>query len=154
MEKHVIFRIIRYIFFEDYIAKLICLAIGTGLWFYVEFARVTQTTFNVPIDYVKKPANLYLKQGQARFIKVTVRGRDEFLKFSTSGIKAEVTSPTRAAAKRRILSVSTRGNYPNASSLLRGPKPSPSASKRAVRGLFPYMWSRRAIPMPAGACSK
>lgn len=90
MEKHVIFRIIRYIFFEDYIAKLICLAIGTGLWFYVEFARVTQTTFNVPIDYVKKPANLYLKQGQARFIKVTVRGRDEFLKFSTSGIKAEV----------------------------------------------------------------
>lgn len=85
-----ILRILRYIFIEDYIAKLICLAIGAGLWFYVEFARVTQTTFNVPVEYVKKPANLYLKQGQPRFIKLTVRGRDEFLKFSTSGIKAEV----------------------------------------------------------------
>lgn len=90
MEKPVITRVLRYIFIEDYIAKLICLAIGSGLWFYVEFARVTQTTFNVPVEYVKKPANLFLKPGQARFIKVTVRGRDEFLKFSTSGIKAEV----------------------------------------------------------------
>lgn len=90
MEKPVIGRVLRYIFIEDYIAKLICLAIGSGLWFYVEFARVTQTTFNVPIEYVKKPVNLFLKPGQPRFIKITVRGRDEFLKFSTSGIKAEV----------------------------------------------------------------
>lgn len=90
MEESVIIRMLRYIFIEDYAAKLICLAIGSGLWFYVEFARVTQTTFNVPVEYVKKPANLFLRQGQARFVKITVRGRDEFLKFSTTGIKAEI----------------------------------------------------------------
>ncbi len=90
MEGNVIRRIIQYLFVEDYIAKIICLFIGCGLWFYVEFARVSQTTLNIPVEYIKKPANLYLKQGQARFVKVTVRGRDEFLKFSTAGIKAEV----------------------------------------------------------------
>lgn len=90
MEGIVIRRIIHYIFVEDYVAKIICFIIGCGLWFYVEFARVSQTTLNIPVEYVKKPANLYLKQGQPRFIKVTVRGRDEFLKFSTTGIKAEV----------------------------------------------------------------
>lgn len=83
-------RILRYLIIDDYVAKLVCLAIGTGLWFYVEFARVSQTTLNVPIDYVKKPANLYLKSGQPRFTKIVVRGRDEFLKFPTAGIKAEV----------------------------------------------------------------
>jgi len=83
-------RILHYLFIEDYIAKLICLGIGSGLWFYVEFARVTQTTLNIPIEYVKKPVNLYLKSGQPRFAKITVRGRDEFIKFSTAGIKAEV----------------------------------------------------------------
>lgn len=90
MEGPVILRVLRYIFIEDYLAKLICLAIGSGLWFYVEFARVSQTTLNVPVEYIKKPANLYLKAGQARFVKIVVRGRDEFLKFSTTGIKAEV----------------------------------------------------------------
>lgn len=83
-------RIFHYLFIDDYIAKLICLGIGTGLWFYVEFARVTQTTLNIPIEYIKKPVNLYLKQGQPRFAKIVVRGRDEFIKFSTAGIKAEV----------------------------------------------------------------
>ncbi|MFZ5627676.1 MAG: YbbR-like domain-containing protein [Spirochaetota bacterium] len=91
MEGAVIFRVLRYIFIEDYIAKLICLAIGSGLWFYVEFARVAQTTLNIPVEYIKKPANLYLKSGQARFVKIVVRGREEFLKFSTTGIKAEVS---------------------------------------------------------------
>lgn len=90
MEDAVIRRVIHYIFIEDYIAKLICLAIGSGLWFYVEFARVSQTTLNIPVEYIKKPANLYFKAGQPRFVKVAVRGRDEFLKFSTTGIKAEV----------------------------------------------------------------
>lgn len=90
MEGLVIFRVLRYIFIEDYLAKLICLAIGSGLWFYVEFARVAQTTLNIPVEYIKKPANLYLKSGQARFVKIVVRGREEFLKFSTTGIKAEV----------------------------------------------------------------
>lgn len=85
-----IFRFLRQIFIEDYIAKLVCLALGTGLWFYVEFARVAQTTLNIPVEYIKKPANLYLKPGQPRFVKITVRGREEFLKFSTAGIKAEV----------------------------------------------------------------
>ncbi len=85
-----ILRIIRYIFIDDYLAKLICLAIGTGLWFYVEFARVSQTTLNIGVEYIKKPANLFFKQGQPRFVKIMVRGRDEFLKFSTTGIKAEV----------------------------------------------------------------
>lgn len=85
-----ILRALRYIFIEDYIAKLICLAIGSGLWFYVEFARVSQTTLNIPVEYIKKPANLYLKPGQARFVKIVVRGREEFLKFSAAGIKAEV----------------------------------------------------------------
>ena len=90
MEGTVILRVLRYIFIEDYIAKLICLAIGSGLWFYVEFARVAQTTLNIPVEYIKKPTNLYLKPGQARFVKIVVRGREEFLKFSTAGIKAEV----------------------------------------------------------------
>jgi YbbR domain-containing protein len=90
MENSVIRRTLHYLFVEDYLAKLICLAIGSGLWFYVEFARVAQTTLNIPIEYIKKPANIYLKQGQSRFIKVVVRGREEFLKFSTNGIKAEV----------------------------------------------------------------
>jgi YbbR domain-containing protein len=90
MEGNVIRRILHYLFIEDYLAKIICLAIGCGLWFYVEVARVTQTALNIPVEYIKKPANLYLKQGQTRFVKITVRGRDEFLKFSTAGIKAEV----------------------------------------------------------------
>lgn len=85
-----ILRVLRYVFVEDYIAKLVCLALGTGLWFYVEFARVAQTTLNIPVEYIKKPANLYLKPGQPRFVKITVRGREEFLKFSTTGLKAEV----------------------------------------------------------------
>lgn len=85
-----IWRILRYIFIEDYIAKLVCFGIGAGLWFYVEFARVSQTTLNIPVEYIKKPVNLFLKQGQSRFVKVTIRGRDEFLKFSTAGMKAEV----------------------------------------------------------------
>ncbi|MBN8220813.1 MAG: hypothetical protein J0L53_07800 [Spirochaetes bacterium] len=85
-----IWRVLRYIFIEDYIAKLVCFGIGTGLWFYVEFARVSQTTLNIPIEYIKKPVNLFLKQGQTRFVKVAIRGRDEFLKFSTAGMKAEV----------------------------------------------------------------
>ena len=83
-------RILHYVFIEDYLAKIICFIIGCGLWFYVEVARVTQTSLNIPVEYIKKPANLYLKQGQTRFVKITVRGRDEFLKFSTAGIKAEV----------------------------------------------------------------
>lgn len=85
-----ILRVLRYIFIEDYIAKIVCFAIGSGLWFYVEFARVSQTTLNVSIEYLKKPSNLFFKSGYARFVKITVRGRDEFLKFSTTGIKAEV----------------------------------------------------------------
>lgn len=85
-----ILRFLKYIFIEDYIAKLICLAIGSALWFYVEFARVTQVTLNIPVEYVKKPANLFLKQGQARFVKITVRGREEFIKFPTTGIRAEI----------------------------------------------------------------
>lgn len=99
MEGHMILRILRYLFIDDYVAKLICLGIGTGLWFYVEFARVSQTTLNVPIEYVKKPANLYLKAGQARFTKIVVRGRDEFLKFSTAGIKAEVNLASARAGE-------------------------------------------------------
>lgn len=85
-----IWRVLRYIFIEDYIAKIICFAIGTGLWFYVEFARVSQTSLNISVEYLKKPANLFFKANQPRFVKITVRGRDEFLKFSTTGIKAEV----------------------------------------------------------------
>ena len=83
-------RVLHYIFFEDALAKLACLLVGVGLWFYVEFARVSQITINVPIDYVHKPQNMYLKSGFSRFIKVVVRGREEFLKFPTGGIKAEV----------------------------------------------------------------
>lgn len=83
-------RTLRYIFIEDFIAKLICLVIGAGLWLYVEFARVSQTTINVQIEYIKKPQNLYLKSGQTRFVKITIRGRDEFIKFSTTALKAEV----------------------------------------------------------------
>ncbi len=83
-------RALRYIFIEDFWAKLFCLIIGGGLWFYVQFARVSENTFNIPLEYVKKPSNLYIKAGAPRFIKIVVRGRDEFLKFSTTGIKAEV----------------------------------------------------------------
>lgn len=90
MEKPVITRVMHFLFIEDYLAKLICLIIGSGLWFYVEFARVAQTTLNIPVEYMKKPANLYLKTGQTRFVKIVVRGREEFLKFSTTGIRAEV----------------------------------------------------------------
>jgi YbbR domain-containing protein len=90
MENSVILRVLRYIFIEDYVAKLVCLGIGSALWFYVEFARIQQMTLNIPVEYIKKPANLYLKPGQARFVKIVVRGREEFLKFSTAGIKAEV----------------------------------------------------------------
>ncbi len=100
MEGSVILRALRYIFIEDYLAKLVCLAIGSALWFYVEFARVSQTTLNVPVEYIKKPANLYLKPGQTRFVKIVVRGRDEFLKFSTTGIKAEVNLANAQSGER------------------------------------------------------
>ena len=83
-------RVFRFIFLEDVLAKLVCLLAGVGLWFYVEFARVAQITINVPIDYVQKPQNMYLKSGFSRFIKIVVRGREEFLKFPTGGLKAEV----------------------------------------------------------------
>ncbi|HRP70628.1 MAG TPA: hypothetical protein PLY93_13950, partial [Turneriella sp.] len=79
-----------YIFVEDLWAKLICLTIGIGIWAYVEFARVSQTTINVAVEYIKKPVNLYLKSGQQRFVKITIRGRDEFLKFAPAALKAEV----------------------------------------------------------------
>ncbi|MCX7634053.1 MAG: CdaR family protein [Turneriella sp.] len=83
-------RILKEIFITDLPAKLVCLILGAGIWFYVEYARVAQATLNIPVEYTKKPSNLYLKSGQPRFAKITVRGREEFLKFPTTGMKAEV----------------------------------------------------------------
>jgi YbbR domain-containing protein len=148
MEGPVIFRLLRYIFIEDYLAKLICLAIGSGLWFYVEFARVAQTTLNIPVEYIKKPANLYLKPGQPRFVKIVVRGREEFLKFSTAGIKAEVNLADAKNGEGRYPLVFDTRQFPERVELVTRPEYLTVALEKGLSRVLPVRVLTTGSPDP------
>lgn len=70
--------------------KLISAIIGTMVWGYVRELKMETMNINIPVVYQNTPASLTWKEEPPRFIKITVRGRQENLKFPTSNLESVV----------------------------------------------------------------
>ncbi len=70
--------------------KLVSVIIGSMIWGYVRELKMETMNINIPVVYESMPSSLSWKEEPPRFIKITVRGRQENLKFPTSNLQSVV----------------------------------------------------------------
>ncbi|MES0488585.1 MAG: CdaR family protein [Leptospirales bacterium] len=77
-------------FTENWKIKLVSIIVAIITWYYVRDIKMNTITIPVPITYEQKPDNLYWKKDPPRYLQLSVRGRQEALKFPTGNLKASV----------------------------------------------------------------
>lgn len=70
--------------------KLLSLFFAIVFWTYVQELQYDTVNLAVPIEYVNYPKNLFWRKEPPRFVKISVRGKKDEIKFPTSSLKAIV----------------------------------------------------------------
>ena len=73
--------------------------IAVAFWSYTQYLRFKEVRISVPVSYVNRPAQLLYASETKRFIKITVRGDEEDIKFPTGNLKAQVDLRSARAGK-------------------------------------------------------
>jgi len=75
---------------ENWQAKLVSIILSFAVWIYVQQSKLQTVNISVPVIYTNKPDNLYYREDPSRYIKMTLQGREENIKFPTGSFKVYV----------------------------------------------------------------
>lgn len=88
-------------FSKNWKPKVISLFVGIAVFIYVQDLKMETMNISVPVTYESKPSKMLWSESPPRFIKITIRGKKEDLKFPTGNLSASVDlSGARKGAHR------------------------------------------------------
>lgn len=85
---------------KDYKAKLASVLIATALWAYVQNRQIQEITLNVPVQYQNLSDELVFTDEPPRYLKITLRGKKDDLKFPSSHLRATVDLSAASPGKK------------------------------------------------------
>ena len=109
-------------FIRNWKAKVVSLFIGIAVFAYVQELKMETMNISVPVVYEARPSNMLWVDEPPRFIKITIRGRKEDLKFPTANLTARVDLSGARNGSRRYSIVFDRAQIPEKIKILSIPQ--------------------------------
>jgi len=102
--------------------KVVSLFIGIAVFIYVQDLKMETMSISVPVVYEGRPSQMLMSEEPPRFIKVTIRGKKEDLKFPTGNLTANVNLAGAKKGRRRYAITFDRAQIPEKIKILSIPK--------------------------------
>jgi YbbR domain-containing protein len=92
---------IKNFFLKNWIPKLACVLVATGLWFWVAIQQSGRAKFQVPIETINEPDDLFVSEDSTRQLTVTLQGpKTALYRTSSSDIVATLNLAGQTAGTK------------------------------------------------------